>query len=158
MGFITISHHHVLLFSKHRRFANPRFVHIQHQKKNEEKKTTYCWWFRNPAPVEVGRLSHYLLPGFKNIQTVVISRIYRIFSPTFWHQKTLRLTHDSRIYIWFWKPVMREPWCRIPLGDTDALDTLAAPRIAITSQIRDPFFFWREGNNGALLGGSSQLV
>jgi len=29
------------------------------------------------------------------------------------------------IYIWFWKPVMREPWCRIPLGDTDALDTLA---------------------------------
>ena len=26
----------------------------------------YCWWFRNPAPVEVGSLSHYL-QGFKNI-------------------------------------------------------------------------------------------
>ena len=38
MGFITISHHHVLLFSKHRRFANPRFVHIQHQKKTKKKK------------------------------------------------------------------------------------------------------------------------
>ena len=28
----------------------------------------------------------------------------------------------GRLYIWRWKPVMREPWCRIPLGDTDALD------------------------------------
>lgn len=26
------------------------------------------------------------------------------------------------LYISRWKPVMREPWCRIPLGDTDALD------------------------------------
>jgi len=33
------------------------------------------------------------------------------------------------IYIWFWKPVMREPWCRIPLGDTDALDTLAVQNL-----------------------------
>ena len=45
---------------------------------------------------------------------------------------------------------MREPWCRIPLGDTDALDTLAAPRIAITSQIRDPFFFLEGGQQRGL--------
>ena len=33
----------------------------------------------------------------------------------------------SRLYIWNWKPVMRAPWCRISLGDTDALDSVAVP-------------------------------
>ena len=41
----------------------------KHQK-NHSKGRTYCWWFRNPAPVEVGRLSHYL-QGFSTIQKVV---------------------------------------------------------------------------------------
>ena len=25
-----------------------------------KRSYTYCWWFRNPVPVEVGSLSHYL--------------------------------------------------------------------------------------------------
>ena len=44
---------------------------------------------------------------------------------------------------------MREPWCRIPLGDTDALDTLAAPRITITRFVT-PFFFLEGGQQRGL--------
>mmetsp|Transcript_37268 Transcript_37268/g.46039 ORF Transcript_37268/g.46039 Transcript_37268/m.46039 type:complete len:80 (+) Transcript_37268:1-240(+) len=33
------------------------------------------------------------------------------------------------VYIWFWKPVRREPWCDIKLGDTDALETTAVQEL-----------------------------
>ena len=160
MGFITISDHHlgdyVFLFSKHRRFANPRFVHINTQKND---LPTYCWWFRNPAPVEVGRLSHYWLPGFKNIQTVVISRICRISSPTFWHQKNMTFDtwlEDLHLVLETcdaWTLVSYSTgryWCFGYFGGTS--DCKPARFVTL--------FFWggREGNNGALLGGSSELV
>ena len=32
-------------------------------------KRSYCWWFRNPAPVEAGSLSHYHI-GFYTSQVI----------------------------------------------------------------------------------------
>ncbi len=40
------------------------------------KNQSYCWWFRNPAPVEVSSLSYYL-QGFIHLRWYRISAINR---------------------------------------------------------------------------------
>ena len=76
---------------------------------------TYCWWFRNPAPVEVGSLSHYLRgfvhprwwsPDFWTINTMwrlEIDLIIGCFSP--------RIPLTTRIVIFLRSGIPRKkPW------------------------------------------------
>ena len=55
----------------------------------------YCWWFRNPAPVEVGSLSHFFI-GFYTCQVVVwdfwtINSMIREIPSNGYHQIFIKL-------------------------------------------------------------------
>jgi len=68
------------------------------------QKKTYCWWFRNPAPVEVGSLSHsfqgflYISGGDRRICSInsIPKRTNQRLS------KRIYFTHPARSESWRW--------------------------------------------------------